>query len=226
MKWATAASLALVAGSAVAADHTDGPAVKMDPATDINDVYTWTKDGKLVLAMSVGGVTAPDAFSDAALYTFHLHQQTMFPQAPSAGKSGRLTCKFPKANEAECWLVGPGDKVIDYVKGNPSTEAKSDSGKLRIHAAKHADPFFFFLAGLNKTIETVQTLASQLDFYDSGCPKLDQAKVTTLQDQLTKPAANNFAALNQLILVAELDPASLGGDKYVAVWGSTNKAAQ
>jgi len=230
MKWATAASLALVAGSAVAADHTDGPAVKMDPATDINDVYTWTKDGKLVLAMSVGGVTAPDAFSDAALYTFHLHKQTMFPQAPSADNSGRLTCKFPKANEAECWLVGAGGKVIDYVKGDPSTEAKSESGKLRVHAAKHADPFFFFLAGLNKAIDTVQTAASSLTFYPSGCPKLDAGTVTALQTQLTKdgngPAVNNFAALNQLILVAEVDPTAAGAGDYVAVWGSTNKIGQ
>jgi hypothetical protein len=230
MKWATAASLALVAGTAVAADHTDGPAVKTDPATDINDVYAWTNGGKLALAMSVGGVTAPDAFSDAALYTFHLHKQKAFPEAPAADKSGRLTCKFASATEAECWVVGGDGKVLDYVKGDPSTEIKSESGKLRVHAAKHADPFFFFLAGLNKTIETVQTVAGTLSFYESGCPKLDGMTVTALQDQLTKdgngPAVNNFAALNQLILVAEIDP-SLGGDgDYVAVWGSTNTIGQ
>jgi len=234
MKCAAVASLALVAGTAVAADHTDGPAVKMDPATDINDVYTWAKDGKLVLAMSVGGVQAPDAFSDAALYTFHLHTQTKFPEAPAPDKSGRLTCKFPKANEAECWLVASGGKVLDYVKGDPSTEAMSESGKLRIHAAKHADPFFFFLAGLNKAIETVQTAAASLMSYPSGCPKLDAATVTALQTQLTTdvsktpagPAVNNFAMLNQLILFAEVDPTAVGTGDYVAVWGSTNKIGQ
>ena len=225
MKLATVASLALAAGSAIAADHTDGPAVKKDSATDINDVYTWTSGQNLVLAMSVGGVAAPDAFSDAALYNFHLHKQTKFPEAPSAENSARLSCKFAKATEAECWLVGAGDKVIDYVKGDPSTEMKSESGKLRVHAAKHADPFFLFLAGLNATIETVQN-ATGLTAYESGCPKLDAGTVTALQTALTKDAKNTFAGLNQLILVAELDPAVGGKGDYVAVWGSTNKIGQ
>ncbi|MBM4377487.1 MAG: hypothetical protein FJ095_20615, partial [Deltaproteobacteria bacterium] len=106
-----------------------------------------------------------------------------------------------------------------------------ESGKLRIHAAKHADPFFFFLAGLNKAIETVQTAAAGLMSYPSGCPKLDAATVTELQTQLTKdsdnkPPVNNFAALNQLILVAEVDPTAVGTGDYVAVWGSTNKIGQ
>lgn len=234
MKWASAAAVALVAGSAAAADHTDGPEVKKDASTDINDVYTWTSEGKLVLAMSVGGVAAPDKFSDAALYSFHLHRQGAFPEAPSANDSGRLTCKFASATEAECWLVGSGGKVLDYVKGDPSTEIKSESGKLRVHAAKHADPFFLFLAGLMKTIETVQTVAGTLTFYESGCPKLDTPTVTLLQNTLSKdtskmpagPAVNTFAALNQLILVAELDPTGLGNGDYVAVWGSTNKIGQ
>lgn len=226
MKWAAAASVALVAGGAIAADHTDGPAVKMDPSTDINDVYTWTNEGNLVLAMSVGGVAAPDAFSDAALYTFHLHKQKAFPAAADPTSSGRLTCKFASATDAECWLVGPNDKVLDYVKGDPSVELKSDSGKLRVHAAKHADPFFLFLEGLNDTIATVQSVASSLMFYPSGCPKLDQPTVDLLQGKLKANSANTFAALNQLILVAEVDPSFGTTGDYVAVWGSTNKVGQ
>jgi len=225
MKLAGAASLALVASTAVAADHTDGPAVKKDASTDINDVFTWTKDGKLVVAMSVGGVTAPAALSDAALYTFHIDNHEAPLEAPAKGKHGMVTCKVATATSAECWVVGGDGQVVDYVKGDPSTAMTSDSGKLKVHAGLHQDPFFFFLAGLNTAIKTVQE-AMGLTAYASGCPKLNAATVTALQGQLTGTAVNNFATLNQLILVAEVDPGFAGTGAYVAVWGSTNKIGQ
>jgi len=225
MKLAGAASLALVASTAVAADHTDGPAVKKDASTDINDVFTWTKDGKLVVAMSVGGVTAPAALSDAALYTFHIDNHEAPLEAPAKGKHGMVTCKVATATSAECWVVGGDGQVVDYVKGDPSTAMTSESGKLKVHAGMHQDPFFFFLAGLNTAIKTVQE-AMGLTAYASGCPKLNAATVTALQGQLTGMAVNNFATLNQLILVAEVDPGFAGTGAYVAVWGSTNKIGQ
>ncbi len=218
-------SLAVFAGSAVAvaADHTDGSEVKKDSSTDINDVFAFTKDKKLVVAMSVGGVTAPAALSNAAVYTFHIDRHAA-PLAPAAmGKSNTLSCKFASATSAECWAVDSTGKTVDYVKGDPSTAMTSASGKLKIHTGLHQDPFFFFLVGLNKAIETVQGAAAGLMAYPSGCPKLNQATVETLQGQLTGTAVNNFAALNQQIIVAELDPAFGGAGDYVAVWGSTNK---
>lgn len=218
-------SLAVLAGSAVAvaADHTDGSEVKKDSSTDINDVFAFTTaTKKLVLAMSVGGVTAPMALSNAAVYTFHIDRHAA-PLAPAAmGKSNKLTCKFASATSAECWAVDSTGKTVDYVKGDPSTAMTSASGKLKIHTGLHQDPFFFFLAGLNKAIATVQGVAAMLPGYASGCPKLDAATVTALQGQLTATAVNNFAALNQQIIVAELDPAFTGTGDYVAVWGSTN----
>lgn len=230
---AAIASLAVFAGSAVAvaADHTDGSEVKKDSSTDINDVFAFTKDEKLVVAMSVGGVTAPMALSNAAVYTFHIDRHAA-PLAPAAmGKSNTLRCKFASATSAECWAVNSTGKTVDYVKGDPSTAMTSASGKLKIHTGMHQDPFFFFLAGLNKAIETVQGVAAMLTAYPSGCPKLDAATVTALQTQLTKDttknpataAVNNFEALNQQIIVAEFDPALTGTGDYVAVWGSTNK---
>ena len=35
------------------ADHLDSPAVKADPAADINDLYTWNDGNNVVLAMTV-----------------------------------------------------------------------------------------------------------------------------------------------------------------------------
>ncbi len=226
MKLAGAASLALVASTAVAADHTDGPAVKTDASTDINDVFTWTKDGKLVVAMSVGGLMAPAALSDAALYTFHIDGHEAPLEAPAKGKHGMVTCKVATATSAECWVVGGDGQVVDYVKGDPSTAMTSESGKLKVHAGLHQDPFFFFLAGLNTAIKTVQDAAAGLTAYASGCPKLNAGTVTALQGQLTMGAVNNFATLNQLVLVAEVDPGFAGTGAYVAVWGSTNKIGQ
>jgi len=226
-KWTTASALALAASTAVAADHKDGSDTTADPTSDINDLFTWTNTAKdtVYLAMSFGGTSAPAAPSDKVLYVFHVNRAATPLAAPGMGTDTDLICKFASGTNAECWL-GKGATSV-YVKGDPSmTAGMSDAGsKLKVHAGLHADPFFFFLAGLNTAIGTVQTAAAGLMKYASGCPKLDAATVTALQGQLTTGAMNGFASNNaQIIVVAVKKDAIPGTGEHFSVWASTNKA--
>ena len=45
--------------SALAADHLDSPAVKMDPAADSNDLYSFVDGGDLIVAMSTSRIVPP-----------------------------------------------------------------------------------------------------------------------------------------------------------------------
>ena len=63
----------------VSLHHRDGPAVKMDPSTDINDVYTWNDGNNVVLAMTVFPVAdANSKFSNAAAYVLHTESAAAF----------------------------------------------------------------------------------------------------------------------------------------------------
>lgn len=225
VKFAGAVALLLASGTALAADHADGPGVKADAVSDINDVYTWVSSdkSKLELIMTIGGVSAPTAFGDKTQYVFHINRSENPLAASDEGTDTQLICEFASNTDAQCWL-GTGD----YVKGDPSsaTGMASASGKFRVHAAAHADPFFFFLDGFKKAVDTVVVNAAALMKYASGCPKLDQATVTLLQGQLTMAGANppidNFKDLNSLGLVAEVDLDALPGTgNFMAVWAGT-----
>ncbi len=220
-KWAAAAALALLVGSAAAADHRDGPAAKGDPSSDLDDLYGWTNPGrdKLYLAMSLGGTSAPLSFTSAVLYVFHLNRDADPLSAPDKGTNTDVVCRFTKATSVECWL---GSK--DYVKGDPSGPlgVTSASKVLQVHAGRHADPFFFFLGGLNKAIDAVQK-ASGLAAYASGCPKLDAATVASLQGLLTGGAGDDFAGNNALVLLVAVKKDAIPGvGENFSVWASTN----
>jgi hypothetical protein len=208
-----------------AADHRDGTEAQADPTSDINDVYAWTNSAKdtVYLAMTVGGTMAPAALSDKVLYVFHINRDSKPLNAPGEGTETNLICKFASATSAECWL---GDGATGrYVKGDPSTAMTDPSGDLKVHAGMHADPFFFYLNGLNTAITTVQNAASTLQFYPSGCPKLNAATVSALQMQLTSGATNDFAMNNAQVIVVALKKAAIPGTgEHFSIWASTNKA--
>ncbi len=226
MKLAGAATLLLASGTALAADHADGPGVKADAVSDINDVFTWTSADKanLNLIMTIGGTSQPTAFGDVTQYVFHLNRSDNPLAAAGDGTDTQLICEFASNTDAKCWL-GTGD----YVTGDPSSAEgmKSASGKLRVHAGAHAEPFFFFLDGFKAAVTTVVMAASILSFYPSGCPKLDAATVTALQGLLTKspmnmPPVDNFKDLNSLAIVAEVAVDAVPGTgNFLAVWAGT-----
>src|SRR5262245_52517103 len=64
---------------AQSADHRDGPAVKTDPSTDLNDVYTFNDANNVVFAMTLfPAAEATSKFSDKALYVLHTESAASF----------------------------------------------------------------------------------------------------------------------------------------------------
>src|SRR5262245_19878351 len=145
-----AVAAALLGGTARAADHRDGPAVRSDPATDINDLYAWMSgDGKTVnLAMTVSpGASAMSKFSNSALYVFHLNSSRMYGDpAPTAFT---VICQFDVAQKISCW--GPQG---EYLSGDAGQTAgiTSASRKMQVFAGVRADAFFFNMAGFRAAV--------------------------------------------------------------------------
>ena len=152
---------------AQSADHRDGPAVKMDPSTDINDVYTWNDGNNVVLAMTVFPVAdANSKFSNAAAYVLHTESAAAFG---ATSNPFDIICTFDAAQKISCWA---GD---EYVTGDASAAAgvASASGKLKVFAGRRADPFFFNLEGFNDNRDFVVANAGALTFNNQGCPNID-----------------------------------------------------
>lgn len=228
-----ACALAITVGAAwaIAADHRDEVAVKADPAADINDVYAWSSSAdKLTIAMTVSPfATTTSKFSDAIYYAFHLESS---PAYGMPGEKTDIICSFDAAQAIDCVLGAPGDKVLEFVKGDASAPAgiTADSMKMKVFAGLRADPFYFNLEGFNDARATVMGAAAGLMFDGSGCPNVNAATSAVLVGQLqgtkvgTMPAANTFATANTLSIVVEVDKATVtSGGKIVAVWASTHK---
>jgi Domain of unknown function (DUF4331) len=233
MRWkrlAFLASLALVVGglpgSGRAADHRDGPKVRMDPATDINDVYAWMQDGKLTLIMTVSPLADINSkFSNAAYYVFHVNRSAGYgmPQTETT-----IICDFNVAQKIECWA---GDSAAEYVTGDASAAAgiATATAKFKVHASLHDDPFFFNLGGFNDARAAVLAAAGGLTFDAAGCPAVDAGTSAALVGLLThtnngtSPTANFFAGKNTLAIVAEVDLSLLNGSGLIlGVWASTH----
>lgn len=219
-----AASLALLATHATAADHLDSPSVTTDAATDINDLFAWmSPDGtKLNLIMTVfPAATDTSAFSDSAQYVFHLNSSAAYGEAAT---SFDILCRFDAAQQIQCWA---GNE--DYVAGDASAAGglASMNGMFTVHAGLHDDPFFFNIDGFNTTVSTVISAAPGLTFDAAGCPALDAATSNALVSQLqTAPdggaAMDFFAPLNTMAIAIEVDASLVTpGGAILGVWAST-----
>jgi hypothetical protein len=218
-----AIAAALVASTALAADHRDGDAVQTDPSTDINDVYTFTNGNNVVLAMTVSPFAATGAkFSDVAQYVFHVESYDKFGGAKSG--STDVICTFATDQKIQCWV---GNK--DYVTGDASAAAgiTSTTGKTKVFAGLRADPFYFYLTGFKNTRSAALAAAGTLMFNPNNCPQLNAATVTALQGLLitNDQTKNDFAMANVLGLTLEVDKSLLiaNPDEVISVWASTNK---
>lgn len=231
LQGAFALAITLGGPSAFAADHLDGPKVKMDPATDITDVYAWSEGDKLLLVLNVSPLaTADSKFSDAVHYALHVESSDEYGKP---GTKKDIVCAFDAAQAIQCWLGDPGGNVDDSVKGDASATAglASESGKLKVFAGLRADPFYFNLKGFQDTVATVKSVAGMLTFDGAGCPELDANTATTLIGMLqgtnmgAGAAENFFATVNVLSIVLEVDKSLVnGGGSIVSVWGSTHQA--
>jgi hypothetical protein len=206
------------------ADHLDGPAVKLDPTTDINDLYSWMDGTNAIFALTVfPEATTASKFSDAVQYTIHTSSAASFGPTTS---DENIICTFDPTQKIQCW-VG----TDDYVTGDASvaTGLASASGKFKVFAGLRADPFFFNLDGFNKTRTDVIAAAPVLAFDDAGCPTIDGLTSSTLVTQLkTSPdggaPVDFFQNLNTLAIVVSVDKSLVTkAGPIVSAWASTSK---
>ena len=150
-------ALALSPMTAQAADHTDPPAVSVNPAADIADFYAYHRgtgaNQTLVTVLTFAGLQAPmpgqtDTYDPDVLYAIHIDNDG--DNKPNT----TIYARFGK-NRNDQWglqvinlpgqagpLAGEVEKTIDGSNG-----AKAFAG-LR------DDPFFFDLQGFNTTLMT------------------------------------------------------------------------
>jgi hypothetical protein len=242
---ALAATAMLVAPSARAADHRDGPAAKAAPEADITDVYAWMSAdaSKMYLILNVSpAATTASKFSDKVSYVLHLNSQSAYGETdPTKISHVNLICQFDASatQQISCWLgpaaAGGIGTPTDYVTGDASatTGLTSQNGKFKVFAGLRDDPFFFNLDGFNNVVAEVVAAAKAPTFQTivdaSGCPHLPAATASKLAGDLAKdanggPAKDFFAKLNVLSIVVAVNTADVTpGGKIVGVWGSTHK---
>jgi len=218
---------------AKSADHIDAPAATASPTADLTDVYSWMDGTNQVLIMSVGGVSAPTAFSPTTQYVFHTSSTSKF------GTPGtdpvNIIATFDAAGKIQLW-VG----TSEYVTGDASAETglASADGKVKVFAGPRADSFFFNLDGFHAVANTVKsvnpgdggplTLPPDPDAggcYDLpvGLPAMLVADISSDGGGVAATGHNDFATNNVLSIVVSVDATLLNkGGPITAVWASTN----
>jgi len=220
------AALAMLASTAIAADHGDSAGPVADPAADINDVYAFmnTAGDKVILMMTVmpdAGANA--AFSDAALYEFHVDAHPGFGMA--AEIHTKVTCWFDAAGEVSCNVAGDAATV----SGDASAEAglENAAGNMKVFTGRRADPFYFNLSGFSSAITFVTANAAALlaGAPASGCPIVDGATSAAIVDDLVAASqvGNDFAGMNVLAITLEIDKALVtdANNEMLSIWART-----
>lgn len=191
-----AAILLAVGNSAYAADHLDAPAVVNDPASDINDVYTFINpndSGELILVMTVNPI-ANDAtrFSDAVQYEF---------QISNDDSTRQISCSFSRPDDMflnqNVTCTAPGDRTV-----SGALNTVNQSGDLRVFAGLRDDPFFFDLAAFNTTVADAAPAFTNpgVDFF-AGLNTL--SIVVGIDSSVFAPAVN--------------------GSNNLSIWATTNR---
>ena len=211
------------------ADHEDSPSVRNDPTTDLGDVLAWmSSDAQRMhlVATVVRRATSQSRFSDAARYVLHTQS------GPAVGAAGfrevDIVCTFDGAAQQIVTCDADG---VTSVTGNANVPGgiTSADGRLRVFAGLRNDAFFFNADGFNAVRSAVIDAAPSLSFDPAGCPNVDSATASALQQQLRSnasggPASDAFANANILVLAIAVDKSILTrGGPIVAVWGSTNR---
>ena len=219
-----------------AIDHRDGPAVQVDPSTDIANVYSWMSAdaSKVYLVMTVyPNATTTAKFSSTALYVFNLSSLKTYGDTSPTKRT--VICQFDAAQKISCW--GP-DGSGELVSGDASATAglASSSGKMKVFAGLRDDSTFFNIAGFKAA---AATLKGALAKDPGGCPKALASSAPTLatlliSDGMAGPGKDGFRKGgdfvlgyngNVLALVVSLDKSLVTDATHplLGVWASTNK---
>jgi len=223
------AGAAIVGAPALAADHRDGGGATADPASDINDVYSWMNGENLVVAMTVAPFAGADAtFSPGVQFVWHVDAHGSFAGNILGGIAPTLQttiqCEFDEAQIAQCW-IHRGGEILDYITGDASSEEGVTSDSSQLYAGLRADPFYFFLTGFNdaRTAVLSELVAGPGGVFPGNvdlsngtlCPELTVPQLEALGDALTvgpaptQQALNDFDLANTLAIVLEIDSALL-----------------
>ncbi len=195
---------------ALAADHAESPAATADPSADIADAFIFRADGKLVGAITFGGIADPNPrvdgptgrFDPDVLFIVNIdtsgdalpeHEILVRFGRNAAGEAGVQFENVPGAGVAA--FSGPVERVLASPTG------------LRGFAGLRDDPFFFDSRGFNATLAT---------FNGSDRPR------GTL---MFNAARDTFSFRNLTAIVFEMDlaavPVPAGG--LMRVWAESNR---
>lgn len=234
MRGALALTVMLGASTATAADHLDGPAVKLDPSEDITDLYAFVEGANTVFVLNTfPGATAATQFSSSVQYVLHTQSWSGYEGTPTAPLN--IIATFDATQNISLW-VG----TADYVTGNASaaTGITSASGNVQVFAGLADDSFFFNLGGFHDAEADVEGAASSLTFNTNGCPTVSAAVAAVLGADISGsnhgagPAVDFFSPSasysgNVLSIVVSIKSSLLlsSGNALLSVWASTNTGA-
>jgi hypothetical protein len=200
-----AAIAAVIAHGARAADHEDGPAVRLDRAADITDVYAFMSPDPaaskhIVLIMNVSPASSKGAELDSGIdYVFRVRRVTGTSPVAVSEAPLDVTCN---ADGKAISCAAPNGLVASAPFGQVSG---APSDPIRVFGGLRSDPFFF----------------------DRDAFKASFAAGTS---ELTNPGTNAFAGQQVLGIVVELDVATAFADPdagtkstLVAVAGETRR---
>lgn len=199
------------------ADHREAPAVLLDPAADINDIYAWMDPnvpGNVVLAMTVNPFTAPGnsaPFATDVMYQFKIDNdgdlkedlvvQFLFQGNPGVQTFTLLGPGKPRRTGTTNMPLGGRGLLIHSGPANATvTPATPGADGFQMFCGMRDDPFFFDSAFFNSVVNSTP---------------LGRA-----------PGVDFFGGHNVSIMVVTL-PADLltngGSDTDLLIWGTTNR---
>jgi hypothetical protein len=204
------------AAPASAADHKDAPYVAERPPVDINDVYIFKRNGRLVVGMTINPVSDPDFnssyhFSPDALYrfAFDINNDGATDRAidvtftPVSRGVQTFTARFPNGTT----VTGSTTPPTTLFDTPPAPVVTSGPGGISIFAGQRDDPFYFDLVGFNRFVAAHAQRPGQT---------ASDAEAAEFRGE------DSFAGLNTSVIVIELPvEVASGGPRRFAFSGFT-----
>ena len=203
-------ALLLIAGTIIAADHIDSPAVT-NQSSDITDVYVFRAQdpNNLVFVANTQGLLAPSAtaaakFDENTLLEFNIDNngdniEDLVVQCIAKNKKMKVYGPFkPKLPGTQSIIEENQFSVQTDISEYGQSEKTGFQKGIRVFAGPRDDPFFFDLNQFKKIIGGEAT-------------------------SFNNPGNDAFAGTNVLSVVVEVPKSLLGGTGKLNVWLETKK---